>query len=158
MVPETSFHRSVAVRILFEAVHACLTISERGSRRSGAGINPTFDGNILTAKQAGWVCRMKNYILRLEKAIRDLHGCESVHVSTTRISEFFRGKLVWGGEVETFTIANHPQASTCYAWAYPGDDGKQHYTAVLRMPPVDSPRSAIKAALVAQVKNETKET
>ncbi len=101
---------------------------------------------------------MKNYIPKLQKAIRDLHGCESVHDSTTRISEFFRGKLVWGGEVETFTIMNHPQASICYAWAYQGDDGKQHYTAVLRMPPVDSPRSAVKAALVAQVKNETKET
>jgi hypothetical protein len=28
VVPETYFHRSVAVRILFEAVHACLTISD----------------------------------------------------------------------------------------------------------------------------------
>ena len=101
---------------------------------------------------------MKNYIPKLQKAIRELHGCESVHDSTTRISEFFRGKLVWGGEVETFTNTNHPQAFICYAWAYQGDDGKQQCTAVLRIPPVDSPRSAVKAALVAQVKNETKET
>ena len=91
-----------------------------------------------------------DYIARLQKAIRDLHGCESVHVSTTAIREFFQGQLVWDGEVETFAIKNHPHASECYAWEYQDDDGKQHYTAVLKLPPVDSPQTAVKAALVAQ--------
>ena len=101
---------------------------------------------------------MKDYIARLQKVIRHLHGCESTHVSTTAIREFFQGQLIWDGEVETFAIKDHPEASTCYAWAYRGEDGKNHYTAVLRIPPVTSPQSAVKAAIAAQVKNENKET
>jgi hypothetical protein len=101
---------------------------------------------------------MKDYIPKLQTVILDLHGCESVHISTTAIREFFQGQLVWDGDVETFAIKNHPQASRCYAWAYQGDDGQEHYTAVLELPPVSSPQSAVKAALVAQVKNERKET
>ena len=101
---------------------------------------------------------MKDYIAKLQKVIRHLYGCESVYVSTTPIREFFQGRLVWDGEVEIFAIEGHPKASTCYAWAYPGEDGKKHYTAILKIPPVDSPQSAVKAALVTQVKNETKET
>ena len=101
---------------------------------------------------------MTDYIDKLQKVIRHLHGCESVHVSTTPIREFFQGQLIWDGEVETFTIKDHPKASTCYAWVYQGEDGKNHYTAVLRIQPVDSPQSAVKAAIAAQVKNEGKET
>ena len=99
-----------------------------------------------------------DYIARLQKAIRNLHGCECVHVSTTPIREFFRGKLVWDGEVETFTLKNHPKASTCYAWAYQNDDEEQNYTTVLNLPPVNSPQSAVKAALIEQAKNERKQT
>jgi hypothetical protein len=101
---------------------------------------------------------IKTYINRLRTAIRDLHECESVHVSTTPVTERFDGKTVWEGEVETFTIQGHPKASTCYAWAYKGDDGREHYTAVLKLPPVDSPQTAVKVAIRMQVKNETKET
>jgi hypothetical protein len=101
---------------------------------------------------------MTAYIAKLQKVISHLHGCESTHISTTSIREFFQGKLIWDGEVETFAIKGHSAASTCDAWACQGDDGKNHYTAVLRIPPVDSPQSAVKAALVAQVKNEGKET
>ena len=101
---------------------------------------------------------MTEYITKLQKVIRHLHGCESVHVFTTPIREFFQGQLIWDGAVETFTIKDHPRASMCYAWAYQGDDGKTHYTAILRIPPVDSPQSAVKAAIASQVKNETSET
>ena len=100
---------------------------------------------------------MIEYIAKLQKVIRHLHGCESVHVATTPIREFFQGKLIWDGEVETFAIKDHSKASTCYAWGYQSDDGKQHYTAVLKLPPVNSPQTAVKAAIAAQGKNEGKE-
>jgi len=101
---------------------------------------------------------MTDDIARLQDAIRHLHGVESVHIKTVPITELFEGKVVWKGEVETFAVIGHQTASRCYAWAYQGDDGKQHYTAVLGLPPVDSEQAAVKAALVAQVKNESKET
>ncbi len=94
----------------------------------------------------------------LRSVIRKLHGCEAVHVSTMPVHETFEGKTVWQGEVEVFDIAGHPKASQCYAWRYQDDDGKLHYTAVLKLPPVQSPQDAVKAAIRAQAKDERKET
>lgn len=95
------------------------------------------------------------YIEALQKAIRDLHGCESFHVSTTPVTEMFAGKVVWDGEVETFGLLAHPSAAICYAWAYQ-DGGTWHHTAVLSTPPVNTPQDAVRAAIVAKVKNENK--
>jgi len=101
---------------------------------------------------------MTAYIAKLQKVISHLHGCESTHISTTPIREFFQGKLIWDGEVETFAVKDHPVASMCYAWGFRDEDGKNHYMAVLRISPVNSPQSAVKAAIASQVKNETSET
>jgi hypothetical protein len=74
------------------------------------------------------------------------------------VVERFQGKTVWDGEVEVFDLKGHPLATRCHAWSYKDDEGKEHYTAVLGLPPVDSAQVAVKAALVAQVMNEGKET
>jgi len=94
----------------------------------------------------------------LRAVILKLHGCEAVHVSTAPVREMFNGKTVWHGEVEIFDLVGHPKASQCYAWAYKDDGGQTQYTAVLRTPPVNSPQDAVRAAIVAQVKNERKKT
>ena len=101
---------------------------------------------------------MKDHIAKLQVAIRHLHGCESKHVLTVPVTETFDGKTVWQGEVEVFNLLGHPKAKHVYAWAYQGDDSQQHYTAVLALPPIDSALAAVRAASVAKVKNETKET
>jgi hypothetical protein len=95
-----------------------------------------------------------DYIGRLQDVIRRLHGCESEHVSTVPVTEMFNSQIVWQGDVEVFTVRSHPQAQRCYAWAYQGDDSKEHYTAVLELPPVKSAQDAVKAAIVAGFKNE----
>jgi hypothetical protein len=100
---------------------------------------------------------MSSYISNLQGAIRRLHGLEAVHVRTVPLTEQFEGKILWQGEVETFNVSGHPQALRCFAWAYEDDDGKQQYTAVLELPPVNSERSAVRVA-IAQVKNEDKGT
>jgi len=94
----------------------------------------------------------------LANAIRKLHGVESKHVESVPVKETFQGQTVWQGDVEVFDLIGHPKASRCYAWAYQDDDGRTQYTAVLGLPPVQSAQDAVKAALVAQVKNERKET
>ena len=94
----------------------------------------------------------------LREVILELHGCLSKHVSTVPVHETFQGKTVWRGEVEVFDLIRHPKAKRCYAWAYQDDDGKTQYTAVLELPPVKSAQDAVRAAIVAQVKNERKET
>ena len=89
---------------------------------------------------------LRGAIIRLEP--RD----DAAHVSTVPVKEVFQGKTVWEGEVEVFRLTGHPKAERCYAWAYQGDDGRTHYTVVLKLPPVKSPQDAVRAAIRAQVK------
>lgn len=94
-----------------------------------------------------------SYIQRLEDAIRQLHGCEARHVQTVPIHERFRGRTVWSGKVEVFDLQDHPQASQCYAWAHPEENNGERFITVLKIQPVINPRTAVRAAIVSQVKN-----
>lgn len=100
-----------------------------------------------------------DYIGELKKAIRKLHGCESDHVETVSVNETFQGRAVWEGEVEVFNIRGHPKATRAYAWAHATgeDDRGKRYVAVLELPPVDSARAAVKAAIVEETKRTKNE-
>lgn len=93
-----------------------------------------------------------SYIEKLQETILRLHGCESDYIETVPVTETFQGKLVWQGDVEVFRIRGHPEAKQCYAWAHETDTGKR-YVAVLEVPPVNSPQTAVKVAIVHEVKN-----
>jgi hypothetical protein len=90
----------------------------------------------------------------LKNAIRRLHGCEADHVESVPIKETFNGQTVWEGEVEVFNVRGHPKAKRCYAWAHAEDDTGRRYVAVLELPPVDSPRAAVRAAIVAEARGK----
>ncbi len=92
------------------------------------------------------------YLEEIKHAIKQLHGCESVHVATTAVKEVFKGQTAWEGEVETFTLQNHTRAKRAYAWGYSNGLGGLEVVAVLEIPPVESPQTAVKAAIVAQAK------
>jgi hypothetical protein len=95
---------------------------------------------------------MQNYIEELKVAIRYLHGGEATHVESVPVKETFQGKTVWEGIVEVFDLRGHPAASRVYAWAHATDDKmhpKRHVT-VLHIPPVISPETAVRAAIVQQ--------
>ena len=98
---------------------------------------------------------MKGYIERLLDAIRDLHGCESTYLETVPVTEIFQGKTVWQGEVEVFQIRGHPKAKRAYAWSHMAgkSDKETTYVAVLELPSVTSPETAVKAAIMAEIKN-----
>ena len=51
-------------------------------------------------------------IPRLTWAIRDLHGLDATYVRSEDVREMFRGKVVWEGTVEVFTVSGHPHAAT----------------------------------------------
>ena len=55
---------------------------------------------------------MKDYIARLQQAIRDLHGCESQYLETVPVIEAFQGKIIWAGDVEVFQIRGHLKPNT----------------------------------------------
>jgi hypothetical protein len=92
-------------------------------------------------------------IKEIQDAIRETHGCESEHAGSVPVTERFREKIAWQGTVEVFNLIGHPKAKRAYAWTY--RDGDQNKTiAVLEIPPVDSPQSAVKVAIAAKGRNE----
>jgi hypothetical protein len=90
----------------------------------------------------------------LQEAIRAMHGCEGEHVETVPVCEVFRGQVAWEGEVEVFALEGHPKAKRCFAWAF-DQDGRKSAMAVLEIPPVDGPQSAVKVAIAASGKSKS---
>ena len=91
-------------------------------------------------------------ITELKDAIRATHGCESLHVESVPVKEVFEGQAAWEGKVEVFDLVGHRQAKRAYAWGY--RDGNQNKTvAVLEIPPVDSPESAVKVVIASKARS-----
>ena len=63
-------------------------------------------------------------------------------------SLLFGKKTVWEGVVESFALAGHPKANRCYAWSYK-DKGETQYVNALEIPPVVSPETAVRAAILS---------
>jgi hypothetical protein len=93
-----------------------------------------------------------NHIDELREVIRKLHGAHATHVESVPVKETFQGKTVWEGIVEVFDLRDHPSASRVYAWAHATDNTKhpKRHVTVLHIPPVVSPETVVKAAIVQQ--------
>ena len=90
------------------------------------------------------------YREELKKAITAMHGGSPLWLATVPVKEVFRGQTAWDGEVEVFSLHGHPRAAQCFAWGVRRDDDKGwEVTAVLAIPPVVSPETAVKAAIAA---------
>ena len=88
-------------------------------------------------------------------AINQLHGCAARYAATVPVTEIFQGKILWEGDVEIFDLAGHPKAKKAYAWGHPVaeiEGVQREITTVLEIPPVESPETAVKAAIVAAAK------
>ena len=78
-----------------------------------------------------------------------MHGCRSTHVESVPVKEVFRGQTVWDGMIEVFDLVGHPKAKRGYAWGF--QDGREtRFVAVLELPPVDSPVTALRAAIASK--------
>ncbi len=95
------------------------------------------------------------YEQALVKAFRDLHGCKAKHVETVPVIETWQGKTVWEGEVEVFNLTGHPKATKGYAWAYDKAKGSE-IVAVLELPPVISPKTAVQASIVGKIREQAR--
>jgi hypothetical protein len=98
----------------------------------------------------------KDYIERLKQVIFHLHKSGANHVESVPVDEIFDGKTIWKGVVEVFTLTNHPKAKRCFAWSHKDgkDDSDERFVAVLEIPPVVSPETAVKVAIVAEVRGK----
>jgi hypothetical protein len=90
--------------------------------------------------------------------IRQLHGCDCAWVESAPVHEVFRGETVWKGFVEVFILSGHPKAKKAYAWSHPEgpDDKGERFIAVLEIPPVESPVTAVRASIMADAKKRKK--
>jgi hypothetical protein len=93
-----------------------------------------------------------DYIAELRAKLCHLHGCKATHRQTVPVKEIFRGQTVWEGEVEVFDLTGHAKAKRCYAWGYPNDEKPESLdvVTVLEIPPVVSPRTAVKATIASR--------
>ena len=89
----------------------------------------------------------------LKQAVESQHGGRATYVQSVPIKETHGGQTVWDGTVAVFDLADHPKAKRAYAWSYAMEDGRRMFFAVLHIPPVTSPRDAVRAAIVAESKN-----
>jgi len=67
----------------------------------------------------------------------------------------FQGSTIWEGDVEVFDIRGHPKAKRGYGWGHvtgEHDQGRRYFT-VLELAPVDSPQTAVRAAIAAEIQN-----
>jgi len=91
---------------------------------------------------------MSNRIENLRTAIETMHGCKAAHERSVMVVETFKKQTVWEGVVESFALTGHPKAKRCYAWSYQ-DKREMQYVNVLEIPPVVSPQTAVRAAIVS---------
>ena len=90
---------------------------------------------------------MSEYIENLGKAIAAMHECRCEHFGTEHVREEHNGELVWEGDVEIFQLHGHPDAEIAYGWGWGAETGEIDYIGVLRVPPIESPVFAVKAAI-----------
>ena len=95
------------------------------------------------------------HIAELRDVIHRLHGGKASHVESVPVKESFQGQTVWDGVVEVFDLTGHPKANRIYAWSHDTDDpaNPKHYVTVLHIPPVVSPQTAVKAAIVQEFRS-----
>ena len=101
---------------------------------------------------------MSERIEKLKHAVELTEHCRAEHLESLIVLLGFAEAPIWEGVVETFQLHGHPKANRAYAWLRgvahsPLENPESEYTIVLGIPPVISPETAVKAAIVAEVKN-----
>ena len=88
--------------------------------------------------------------------VEHLHKCSARHCDTKPVTEVFQGRTIWQGDVEVFDLTGHPKAKRAYGWshAHGKDDADERFVTVLEIPPVESPETAVKVAIAAEVKGK----
>jgi hypothetical protein len=96
---------------------------------------------------------MSKRIEDLRRSVEPMHHCKAIHKASTPIWKTFQKQTVWVGVVESFAIAGHPRAKRCYAWNYQ-NNGETQYDNALKIPPVESPITAVTVAIAAEAKEK----
>lgn len=91
----------------------------------------------------------------LKQAVESQHGGTATFVQSVPLSIAggHSSVPVWQGAVQVFDLKECPSGATrAYAWSYALPDGRRRFFAVLHMGPIQSPKDAVNAAIVAEYK------
>lgn len=91
---------------------------------------------------------MSERIENIAKAVEKSAECPATHLESVVVVEAFRGQTIWEGMVEVFSLLGHAEAKRAYGWQT-GKGESARYTAVLEIPPVTSPNTAVRVAMCA---------
>ena len=94
---------------------------------------------------------MSERIENIAKAVEKSAECPATHLESVVVVEQFRGQTVWQGMVEVFSLLGHAKAKRAYGWQT-GMGQEARFTTVLELPPVTSPNTAVRAAIVVNAK------
>jgi len=92
---------------------------------------------------------MSKRIEDIRLAVEVMHDCAAKHECSVPVIEMFGKDEIWEGVVEMFTLTGHPKAKRCYAWNFAEKDAEPRYIAVLELPPVYSPHTAVRVAIAS---------
>jgi hypothetical protein len=93
--------------------------------------------------------RQRKRIRRIQKAVAKAAKCPIKHTGSAVVVESFTGKILWKGAVEIFALEGHAKAKRAYGWSF-GQGANASYTAVLEIPPVNSPTTAVRASMASE--------
>jgi hypothetical protein len=91
---------------------------------------------------------MSDRIDKIQLAVEKAAGVPAKHLESAVVVETFRGQTMWEGVVEVFSLDGHPKEKRAYGWNI-GTGRDTRYTAVLELPPVVSPNSAVRVAIAS---------
>ena len=94
---------------------------------------------------------MSERIANIQKAVEKHAGCRAKHRESVPVTEGYLDQIMWEGVVEVFDLDGHPKANRAYGWQF-WEGRNAQYTAVLAIPPVDSPNAAVRASIAAEAK------
>ena len=98
---------------------------------------------------------LESDIDQLKHAIEGQHGGTATPTTAFPIKERFEGKTVWEGVVHVFDLEDNSQATRAYAWSSPiQGSNRRRFFAVLHLGGVRSPQDAVRAAIVAEHRDE----
>lgn len=91
----------------------------------------------------------------LKSAVEGMHGGTATFVQAVPVREEFNGETVWEGVVHIFEVNLQGITKQAYAWSSPIEGTeKRRFFAVLKVPPINSPVDAVRAAIVAEHREE----
>jgi hypothetical protein len=86
---------------------------------------------------------------QLTRAVQARYGCGATHIQAVSVTQIFDGRSVWGGMVHIFRLSGNLISDIAYVWSEAGGKNEgEEIVSFLHIPPIASPRDAIKAAIV----------